>query len=380
MAGTRRIQNAINGLKGHPNISIQVIVLRQSSKKNSLAGVHHDITYETVMGDLFGYKLVFSMPLLYWRTRRKIHHLFKQGQSNVLYVYGPSSFDNSSAINYARGLGYKIIFDIVEDHEHAYHISKRLMHHAKIRHIRRLSRLALSKAHGIVVISSHLENKILSLTSGAVPIHKLSISIDMALYPKPYVKRDNSIHLLYGGSFGEKDGIPVLLNAFNELASKRNHVKLVLTGQGDDESMRILHGCIEASPFKNRISYRGYLDDNSYYQVLQEADILCMPRIDSEYAQAGYPFKLGEYLATGKPVIASSVSDLPKLLRNRKDAMLVTPGDSSAMAEAAGYLIDNPEQSRRIGESGRAIAKLKFDYREQGKDLYNFIHAIAASG
>lgn len=62
------------------------------------------------------------------------------------------------------------------------------------------------------------------------------------------------------------------------------------------------------SLYKDRNRHLGFLVDSAYSDTLSSAGILCMPRINNGYAYAvGFPFKLGEYLATGKPVIATAV-------------------------------------------------------------------------
>jgi glycosyltransferase involved in cell wall biosynthesis len=50
-----------------------------------------------------------------------------------------------------------------------------------------------------------------------------------------------------------------------------------------------------------------------------------MTRVGSGYANAGFPFKLGEFLATGNPVITTNVSDVSVYLENYKDCIIVTP-------------------------------------------------------
>ena len=131
-----------------------------------------------------------------------------------------------------------------------------------------------------------------------------------------------------------------------------------------------------ASPYKDRVHYMGYLDDTAYYSALNSADIPCMTRIDSEYTNAGFPFKLGEFLATGKPVIASRVSDIDRFLLNRHNALLVKPGDSNEISKAAEYLMDNPEDAAIIGRRGREVAKSFFDYKQQGKALLTFLENV----
>jgi glycosyltransferase involved in cell wall biosynthesis len=133
---------------------------------------------------------------------------------------------------------------------------------------------------------------------------------------------------------------------------------------------------METSPNKDRIEFKGYLDEKDYYSLLNEADIPCMTRVDLAFAHAGFPFKLGEFLATGRPVIASRVSDIERFLVDKHNAMLVRPGSSNAVCEAAEFLIDNPESAEVIGSRGREVAKSFFDYRQQGKTLLTFLENV----
>ncbi len=57
----------------------------------------------------------------------------------------------------------------------------------------------------------------------------------------------------------------------------------------------------------------------------RNSDVLCMCRKESGFANAGFPFKLGEYLATGNPVICTKVSDVEYYLDN-EDVYLIDPG------------------------------------------------------
>lgn len=376
MAGTKRIQHAISGLTYYPDISIHVVVLSQSNRKNTLNGIHNGIPYETVMADLVGIKKLVMIPVLHINARRIIKRLYQKDKYNILYVYGPPSLDNLTTVRFARDLGFKIVFDIVEDYELARDISRSVLHHLKVSYIYRKIKNIASIADGIVVISSHLENKFREITSGVVPLYYMPITVDMNCYPVGPKRFGNPICLFYAGSFGKKDGVPYLLEAFDQLAARHNNIILVLTGMGSDEAMRSVNERISASPYQDRIIYKGYLDDASYYAALNFADILCMPRIDIGYAQAGFPFKLGEYLATGKPVIASAVSDIPDILKDRQDVILVKPGEGDAIVDATEFIINDPELAFAIGARGRAIAQRLFDYRVQSKELRDFLLKI----
>jgi glycosyltransferase involved in cell wall biosynthesis len=376
MAGTKRIQHAIDGLKEFPDVAIRVIILTQSSHENSLNGSHRGIPYQTIMGDLRRIKAAFYLPLLSLKACRVIKWAFRENCNNVIYNYGPPGLFNIGVLLYAHRLGYKIIFDIVEDDDTAMSISSSLYHKIKLLIIKYLTKRIKRLANGIVVISSHLHNKYEALSAGKVQLHYRPISVDFSHYPSTPGGLGDPVTLFYAGSFGKKDGLPVLLDAFDCLAERNADIRLVLTGKGSEEMMQSTLARVAASPFKDRIEYKGYLDDTDYYAALNAADILCMTRIDLAYAHAGFPFKLGEFLATGKPVIASRVSDVESFLAHKSDAMLVKPSNSAEIVAAVEYLLTHPQEALAIGERGRKTAKEHFDYQIQGRALLTFIQGL----
>jgi hypothetical protein len=69
------------------------------------------------------------------------------------------------------------------------------------------------------------------------------------------------------------------------------------------------------------------------------------------------PWKLAEYLAAGLPVIAPRVAQCTERLRDGVDAPLVTPGDTSALAEALEHLRADPAARAALGLRARAAAE-----------------------
>ena len=130
------------------------------------------------------------------------------------------------------------------------------------------------------------------------------------------------------------------------------------------------------SPHNDRIEYKGFLDEKEYFSVLNTVGIPCMTRADLPFAHAGFPFKLGEFLATGKPVIASRVSDVDRFLVHGHNAMLVRPGSSAEICRAVEFLMETPETAGTIGARGREVARSFFDCKRQGKALLEFIESV----
>jgi glycosyltransferase involved in cell wall biosynthesis len=67
-----------------------------------------------------------------------------------------------------------------------------------------------------------------------------------------------------------------------------------------------------------------------------------------------------EWLAAGRPVVATRVGGIPELVSDGRTGFLVPPRDPAAMAEAIGLLIADDERRRAMGEAARADAAARF--------------------
>ena len=376
MAGTKRVKNAINSLKQHPDIAARVILQRQSSEYNILSGVHEGTPYETVMGDIFRARMFVALPLLCYRTVAALKRAFLSDRKNVIYFYGPLFLESVVPLRYAQKLGYKIVFDVIEDFGLTKEVSRSLYQYMRSSLASGISSRIRELSAGIIVISSYLEENCRKLIQGKAPVHYMPISVNMESFPLKPFKINTTISLFYAGSFGKKDGVPVLLDAFDRLAGKYENLRLVLTGRGDTEAMAEFFARKQLSPYEGRIDYKGYMEEKDYYSLLNDVDIPCMTRVNLAFANAGFPFKLGEFLATGKPVIVSRVSDVNRFLVNGQNAMLVEPGSSVEICEAAEFLMNNLESAAAIGMRGREVARTFFDYKQQGKALLPFLENL----
>jgi glycosyltransferase involved in cell wall biosynthesis len=179
------------------------------------------------------------------------------------------------------------------------------------------------------------------------------------------------VKIFYGGSFGHKDGLPYLINAFDELCIRYNNLRLILSGKGLSTDMENIFAEIAQLKCKDKIIYKGYLDTDDYYTLLNHCDIFCMTRINSKFANAGFPFKLGEFLATGKGVIATNIGDVPNYLTNKQNALLIDSESVSQLVEAISYFLNNPNKMRDIGTESRKTARQYFDSEKLSMQLFD---------
>ncbi|QWV95869.1 glycosyltransferase family 4 protein [Geomonas nitrogeniifigens] len=371
MASTKRIQHFIDHLQAFP-ATTRVLQLRPTGEgtPGGQGGNHQGTEYRRIGADL---KLDWRLPVaLFWYHWNGIGMLKKwrtDGAMDVLYCYGGVTAENVLLIVAGKRLGYKVVFDIVEDNTY---IDDKLTLPGKLKWLAGeiLDRYLLGLADGVVVISSYLRSLYGKKIALSVPLCLIPISARCDLSATGG-REPGPMKFVYAGSFAKKDGIELLLEAFEKVHQKKGNCQLMLCGTGG--SVENYQARIAANP---AIRYVGYLDDAEFYRFLQGADVLCVTRTGSTYANAGFPFKLGEYLATGNPVIVSDVGDVRRYLSHMEDAIIVEPGNAVAIAGALEYCLDHPETAAKIGQSGAAKCRQYFDPAANGRLLVELIRRL----
>ena len=289
-----------------------------------------------------------------------------------MIIYSGVNLFNLQFLIVAKLLGYKIIIDAVEDHI----LSTEDMSFLAWLNIR-ISATILPYLgffiDGVVVISLTLLDKYKKLFKNH-PIELIPVSASNINLPfNAKVNRNKKIKMVYSGSYADKDGIDFLINAFLESSKNYSDLYLFFLGGPSDKILKKV-----LSTKNKNIKVVGYLSDEDYWKILGDADILCMTRIDSPYANAGFPFKLGEYLATRKPVIVTDVSDVTHYLTDKNDCVLVKPSDTASIINAIEYLIKNPDKRSKIGRNGYLKCREFFNPEINSRNLLDFLKQISS--
>jgi len=380
MASTKRIQNNIDVIVKSPDASVSLLILRQShagSEENQLSGLHHGVRYRTIGYDVKpDWKLPFALlkyllsGVCFLANHRHLN------QKNIIYLYMEPNVENVLFLATARLIGYRIIVDITED---CYFVGSKahLFSRIKAKTVGFFSRHLYVFVKGIIVISSQLYRKFESMYAGRVPVYLLPVSVNLENFSSAPSAYRGPWRILYAGSFGEKDSVENLIGAFDVLCKTHDNLRLILTGKMvSSERFEIIMNKITGSPYRQKIEYKGYLDDVEFYGLLNACDIPCMIRAGTAYANAGFPFKLGEYLATGKPVIASNVGDVGEYLENRVSALLIDSNTVDSIADAIEYIITHPDAAKEIGSNGKQVAINAFSTDVVGNKLLEILHGL----
>jgi len=74
----------------------------------------------------------------------------------------------------------------------------------------------------------------------------------------------------------------------------------------------------------------------------------------------GFGYVILEYMAQGKPVVATGVGGIPEIVEDKETGLLVPAGNPELLAEAIISLLQDKDKAREMGLAGRAMVESKF--------------------
>ncbi len=134
----------------------------------------------------------------------------------------------------------------------------------------------------------------------------------------------------------------------------RRDVVFVMVGDTTLESGGLeLETRREAERLGVRILFTGYRPDAP--RVASTFDVYVVP---SRYEGLGRA--LTEAMASGRPVVATAVNGVPDLVEPGVTGLLAEAGDVGALADAAGWLLDHPDEAAMMGRQARERVRSHF--------------------
>lgn len=228
---------------------------------------------------------------------------------------------------------------------------------------------------GFIAISDFMVGHITDHYTDKKPILKIPILVDSSDFCLENVEIDNFI--TYLGNLNHTDEIMELLKSFSLVSQDYENIQLQIAGTTSDK--RKIENIVESinkAGISNKVHLTGIVRREDLPSLLCSSMMLLLPRKRGLFSDAGFPTKLGEYLASGRPVVVTDVGEISHYLTNMKNALVVEPGNPEDFATAVKYLLENPKIANEIGTSGRNTAEREFDYRKHGASLVNYLVSL----
>jgi glycosyltransferase involved in cell wall biosynthesis len=149
-------------------------------------------------------------------------------------------------------------------------------------------------------------------------------------------------------------GVQEFVSAARSLRSRGVNARFVLVGGADfGNPTAVSEATLREWTSDGAVEWWGERSDMP--GVLAQSAIVALPSY-----REGAPKSLLEAAAVGRPIVTSDVPGCRTVVRHGHNGLLVPPRDAAALATAITELLDSPDERRRMGSAGRALAEAEW--------------------
>jgi len=204
------------------------------------------------------------------------------------------------------------------------------------------------------------EKRIFTIAGSGVDTDKL----------RPLPEPSEPVTIAFAGRLLKDKGIRTLVEAHDILARRGQPVRLLIAGEPDRANPASIPSK-EIAEWSRQpgVTMLGHVAD--IRNVWKDAHIAVLVS-----RREGLPMSLLEAAACGRPIVASNVPGCREVARPNVNALLVAPGDASALADAIECLAKDKALRRRFGEAGRRLVENEYSAVRIGTDIVSLYDSL----
>jgi glycosyltransferase involved in cell wall biosynthesis len=238
-----------------------------------------------------------------------------------------------------------------------------------------LDRWTLQRFDGVVAVSPEVQRRLLKAHVRQDRIRLIQNGIDLAPFAAAErireLGRNQDAPLRIGlvGRLAPEKGVDIFLRAAVEIVRQRPATRFSIAGDGPDRAA--LEQLIVQLGLSRSTSLLGRTDDMPAFYSSIDIQV-------SASRQEGLPITLLEGMASGLPVVATSVGAVPQVVHDGETGLLVEAGNPVALAAAILQVIDDPSLRASLGDRGRRLIAAEFSADRMAAEYINLYRNVLA--
>jgi len=235
-------------------------------------------------------------------------------------------------------------------------------------------RFAADKFSGVTYVTEemryHCKNKL------SLPEHKSSIWTSGVNTRKFTPRREKhereAFTLIYHGSMTKNRGLDNLIKALVLL--KSYDIKILLLGSG--KALHYLKNLASELKLEQKVFFVPPVSYEKVPEYISRADTGVLPFPDWEGWNTSSPIKLFEYLACGRPVIATKIPAHVNVLQGKDFVFWAEDGTPEKLADAIKRAYEQREHYEELAKKSREFIKHEYTWDIQAEKLERFLKEL----
>ena len=216
----------------------------------------------------------------------------------------------------------------------------------------KIDRIVLRNFARVVAVSEQIAQRLAKSGVHQGNIRSVRNGIDLRPFqdapPISDLKSDDRPLVGLVGRLGREKGVDVFINAAAVVLKTFPHARFVVIGEGPDRVA--LERLIHELKIADDVMLLGRRDDMA--SVYASLDIMV-----SASRQEGLPMAILEGMASGLPLVATAVGEVPTAVLDGRTGIVVPPENTERLADAIAALLHDPEKRAQMGAAGRQLIR-----------------------
>ena len=201
------------------------------------------------------------------------------------------------------------------------------------------------------------ESKIRVIHNG-VDVNKFKPAADKRKVKAALGFNPDDIAIVSVGRLYARKGLFTLIESIPQVIKRFPNAKFIISGKGQSDEMHKLNAYADKLGVKGNIIFTGYYPDKKLPLLYQAADVFAFSTFYEHH-----PFAVLEALATGLPVVTTTVGGIPETIESGKNGLLVEPFNPRQFSEKILYLLEHPAEAAEMGAQARKTIVENYDWR-----------------
>jgi glycosyltransferase involved in cell wall biosynthesis len=223
----------------------------------------------------------------------------------------------------------------------------------------------------VIAISESIHLQLQMCGIPASRIRTIYEGMDLSLYPKPAPPKQRSLAepAVIGtvAHLSQEKGINYLIEAASLIPRVQERMRFVIVGDG--KCRQELKEISESKGLRDTFYFAGF--HSSTYEFMKSFDIFALPSLSEGLSSA-----ILEAMAASLPIVATRVGGIPELVKDGDNGLLVAPANPEELAHALQQMVDDPEESARMGQRGRARMEEQFTLERKILETEQLCYAL----